>query len=46
MDLDPVPGIEWPQIVDVALVSRSVLADFGLTPAEVAERFGPAIITG
>ena len=31
VDLDPVPGIEWPQIVAVALVSRSVLADFGLT---------------
>ena len=25
---------------------RYTLADFGLTPAEVAERFGPAIITG
>ena len=25
---------------------RYALADFGLTPAEVAERFGPAIITG
>ena len=23
VDLDPVPGIEWPQIVAVALVSRS-----------------------
>jgi bifunctional non-homologous end joining protein LigD len=31
VDLDPVPGIEWPQIVAVALVARSVLADFGLT---------------
>ena len=31
VDLDPVPGIEWPQIRDVALVARSVLADFGLT---------------
>ena len=31
VDLDPVPGIEWPQIVDVALVARDVLADFGLT---------------
>jgi hypothetical protein len=26
-----VPGVEWPQILDVALVARSVLADFGLT---------------
>jgi hypothetical protein len=25
-----VPGIQWPQILDVALVARSVLADFGL----------------
>ena len=31
VDLDPVPGVEWPQILDVALVARSVLADFGLT---------------
>jgi bifunctional non-homologous end joining protein LigD len=31
VDLDPVPGIEWPQILDVALVARSVLADYGLT---------------
>jgi bifunctional non-homologous end joining protein LigD len=31
VDLDPVPGVEWPQIRDVALVARRVLADFGLT---------------
>jgi bifunctional non-homologous end joining protein LigD len=31
VDLDPVPGVEWPQIVRVALVARDVLADFGLT---------------
>jgi len=31
VDLDPVPGVEWPQIVRVALVVRQVLADFGLT---------------
>jgi bifunctional non-homologous end joining protein LigD len=31
VDLDPVPGIEWPQIVNVALVAREVLADAGLT---------------
>ncbi len=31
VDLDPVPGIEWPQIVNVALVAREVLADVGLT---------------
>jgi bifunctional non-homologous end joining protein LigD len=31
VDLDPVPGIGWPQIVRVALVARAVLADFGLT---------------
>jgi bifunctional non-homologous end joining protein LigD len=31
VDLDPVPGVEWPQIRDVALVARNVLADFGLT---------------
>jgi DNA ligase D-like protein (predicted polymerase) len=31
VDLDPVPGIEWPQIIAVALSARAVLADFGLT---------------
>jgi bifunctional non-homologous end joining protein LigD len=31
VDLDPVPGVEWPQIREVALVARDVLADFGLT---------------
>src|SRR5450631_3309378 len=31
VDLDPVPGVEWPQILQVALVARGVLADFGLT---------------
>ncbi|MGE5133733.1 MAG: DNA polymerase domain-containing protein [Gemmatimonadota bacterium] len=31
VDLDPVPGIEWPQIIAVALCAREVLADFGLT---------------
>jgi bifunctional non-homologous end joining protein LigD len=31
VDLDPVPGVEWPQIIQVALVARTVLADFGLT---------------
>ncbi|MDQ2813673.1 MAG: DNA polymerase domain-containing protein [Actinomycetota bacterium] len=31
VDLDPVPGVQWPQIRDVALVAKDVLADFGLT---------------
>jgi bifunctional non-homologous end joining protein LigD len=31
VDLDPMPGVEWPQIVEVALVTRDVLADYGLT---------------
>jgi bifunctional non-homologous end joining protein LigD len=31
VDLDPVPGVEWPQIRDVAMVAREVLTDFGLT---------------
>jgi DNA ligase D-like protein (predicted polymerase) len=31
VDLDPVPGIGWPQILQVALVARDALADFGLT---------------
>ena len=30
IDLDPVPGIAWPQIVDVAGVVREVLAEHGL----------------
>jgi DNA ligase D-like protein (predicted polymerase) len=30
VDLDPVPGVPWPQIRDVAMVARDVLADFGL----------------
>ncbi len=30
VDLDPVPGIGWPQIRRVALVARDALADFGL----------------
>jgi DNA ligase D-like protein (predicted polymerase) len=31
VDLDPVPGVEWPQIQQVAQVVRSTLSDFGLT---------------
>lgn len=31
VDLDPMPGVQWPQIVDVALVARDVLTDYGLT---------------
>ena len=27
VDLDPVPGVEWPQIVEVAQVAQQVLAD-------------------
>ena len=30
VDLDPVPGVEWPQVREVAAVVRSTLADFGL----------------
>jgi DNA ligase D-like protein (predicted polymerase) len=30
IDLDPVPGVEWPQIREVAGVVRGALADFGL----------------
>ena len=30
VDLDAVPGVEWPQIVEVARVVRAVLADLGL----------------
>ncbi|HEY2578323.1 MAG TPA: DNA polymerase domain-containing protein [Streptosporangiaceae bacterium] len=31
VDLDPVPGVEWGQIVDVALVAKEALESFGLT---------------
>lgn len=31
VDLDPVPGVAWPQIVEVALVVREVLTEHGLT---------------
>jgi bifunctional non-homologous end joining protein LigD len=30
IDLDPVPGVEWPQLLAVAGVVRDVLADLGL----------------
>ena len=31
VDLDPVPGVAWSQIREVAMVTRDVLKDFGLT---------------
>ena len=31
IDLDPVPGVPWSQVLEVAAVVRSTLADFGLT---------------
>ena len=31
VDLDPVPGVEWKQILQVAQVVQDVLADFGLS---------------
>ena len=30
VDLDPVPGVEWPQIREVAQIVRATLEDFGL----------------
>jgi DNA ligase D-like protein (predicted polymerase) len=30
VDLDPMPGVEWSQLTDVARVVRDVLGDFGL----------------
>ena len=30
VDLDPMPGVSWQEIVDVALVTREVLEDYGL----------------
>jgi bifunctional non-homologous end joining protein LigD len=31
VDLDPMPGVPWSQIIDVAMATREVLEDFGLT---------------
>jgi DNA ligase D-like protein (predicted polymerase) len=31
VDLDPMPGVDWRQIIHVALVAREVLTDHGLT---------------
>lgn len=31
VDLDPMPGVTWPQIIDVAMVAREVLEEHGLT---------------
>jgi DNA ligase D-like protein (predicted polymerase) len=31
VDLDPMPGVDWRGIVEVALVAREVLEDYGLT---------------
>jgi len=31
VDLDPMPGVDWRQIVDVAMIARDVLTDHGLT---------------
>ncbi|WP_460521756.1 non-homologous end-joining DNA ligase [Flindersiella endophytica] len=31
IDLDPVPGVDWKQILDVAQVAKGVLEDHGLT---------------
>jgi DNA ligase D-like protein (predicted polymerase) len=31
VDLDPVPGVTWPEVRSVGLVVREVLTDFGLT---------------
>src|SRR3984957_3283689 len=31
VDLDPMPGVRWRQILDVAQVAREVLEDYGLT---------------
>src|ERR1700742_4694720 len=31
VDLDPMPGVQWREIVDVALIAREVLEEHGLT---------------
>ena len=43
VDLDPMPGVQWRQIVDVAMVAREVLDDYGLVGLAQDERIpGPA----
>jgi DNA ligase D-like protein (predicted polymerase) len=32
VDLDPMPGVDWQQIIDTALVAKEVLEDHGLAP--------------
>src|SRR5262249_55008491 len=43
VDLDPVPGVPYEQILDVAMIGREALADFGLTgwPRRVSARRAP-----
>jgi len=31
IDLDPMPGVDWQQIIDVAFIAKEVLEDHGLT---------------
>ena len=31
VDLDPIPGVEWPQVLDVAVATKETLEDLGLT---------------
>src|SRR6266508_303544 len=31
VDLDPVPGVGWPEIIEVAMATKDALEDFGLT---------------
>jgi len=46
VDLDPMPGVQWQQIVDVAFVAREVLEEHGLIePAGHDERRRPYQLT-
>ena len=38
VDLDPMPGVDWRQIIHVALVAREVLEDHGLTAPKTSGR--------
>ena len=40
VDLDPVPGVGWQQIVDVAMVAREALQSFGLVAGQSLEYAG------
>src|ERR671923_26239 len=41
VDLDPIPGVEWPQVLDVAMATKETLEDFGLAGWNAGSRTPP-----